>query len=396
MSKAKVLIAPSNHIIDPNYGSEISWAYHIIEGLSKEFDITCFTGKAFTKIKNVRFIESGITKRSLFNNLISLFLMYSHTIGKVRDFDIIHHMFLIYTNKGFNLLSFRARKFIIGPIQFTGMMSIEDKVWLSKFKISQIIAEENISKLFNKLSFNFRNYLIWITRKKANAIVFDSYKTMELFKRQFNFNYNEKILRVIPPPVETELFTYKEPRKDEAIKLLTVGYLTSRKGIEYLFYALREIVNVYNKIRLMIIGEGPAKARLMELTKKLNLEKFVEFKGRVDRNSLPKYYQECDIYVYPSLFETFPYAIREAMSCGRPVIATKVGIIDEYFKDGINGFLVSKANPKELYKAIINLMTDYELRYKIGLTNRKEMEEKFAVEKIQRKWIQLYNEVLNL
>lgn len=392
MNKAKVLIAPSNHIIDSNYGSEITWAYHIIEGLSKEFDITCFTGKAFTKIKNVKFIETGIYKRSFIYNLISFFLMYIHTIGKAKDFDIIHHMFLIYVNKGFNLLSFKARKFIIGPIQYTGLMTLEDQIWLSKSRPSLIIAEKHISNLLNKLTLNFRDYLVWITRKKANAIVFDSYRTMNLFKR--HFDTERKILKVIPPPVETKLFEYKEPNKDEVVKLLTVGYLTQRKGIEYLLHAMREVVNTSKKIKLTVVGEGPAKLKLMKLTKRLNLENFVEFKGRVNRYSLPRYYQECDIYVHPSLFETFPYAIREAMSCGRPVIATRVGVIDEYFKHGINGYLVECANVKELTKAIIELMSDYELRYKIGLTNRREMEEKFSVEKIQDEWIKLYYEVL--
>ncbi len=84
------------------------------------------------------------------------------------------------------------------------------------------------------------------------------------------------------------------------------------------------------------------------------------------------------------------------MSCGRPIIATKVSFIDEYIKDGINGFLVNKANEKELVKVILDMINDENLREKMGVENRKLAEEKFAVDKIQREWIQLYHEVLNL
>jgi len=91
----------------------------------------------------------------------------------------------------------------------------------------------------------------------------------------------------------------------------------------------------------------------------------------------------------------FSFAILEAMSCGLPIIAANVGFMDEYLKHVVNGLLLRKADAEEISETIIKLISDDELRFKMGLENRKLAEEKFSVDKVQNEWIKFYADVLS-
>jgi glycosyltransferase involved in cell wall biosynthesis len=96
--------------------------------------------------------------------------------------------------------------------------------------------------------------------------------------------------------------------------------------------------------------------------------------------------------VHSSYAETIPAAIREAMSVGRPIVTTNVGVIDEYLKDGENGFLINKRDEYEFAEAIVKLLSDENLRYKIGLNNRRYALEKFSLRNIIKQWLEVYEE----
>jgi glycosyltransferase involved in cell wall biosynthesis len=96
--------------------------------------------------------------------------------------------------------------------------------------------------------------------------------------------------------------------------------------------------------------------------------------------------------VHSSLAETLPSAIREAISVGRPIVTTNVGVIDEYLKDGENGFLINKTDEYEFAEAIAKLLSDENLRYKIGLNNRRYALEKFSLRNIIKQWLEVYEE----
>jgi hypothetical protein len=136
----KILIAPSNTLIDSNYGSEATWTYEIIKGVSKYHKIVDITGKSTIKINNAAIIETGITKRDVFNILLFYFKMYQ--IGKkfIDKVDILHHMFLSYTRSQINPLAKHSKRFIIGPIQhsFGHRQGEESKINVSIRKFSKI------------------------------------------------------------------------------------------------------------------------------------------------------------------------------------------------------------------------------------------------------------------
>jgi len=112
----------------------------------------------------------------------------------------------------------------------------------------------------------------------------------------------------------------------------------------------------------------------------------------VYRKVLVNLYRSCDIYVHSSYADTFPSAIREAMSVGRPIVTTNVGIIDEYLKNGENGFLINERDENNFEEAIAKLLSDETLRVKIGLNNRICALEKFSLKKLIKERLKVYED----
>jgi glycosyltransferase involved in cell wall biosynthesis len=377
----KILIAPSNTLIDPNYGSEATWTYEIIKGVSEFHKIVAITGKSTVKINNATIIETGITKRDVFNILLFYFKMYQ--IGKkfIDKVDILHHMFLSYTRSQINPLAKHSKRFIIGPIQhsFGHRQGEESKINVSIRKFSKIYGLMTTKHKIKVL-------------EKANTLIFDSRRTFDILKKNFNFiDFKDKIIKTIPPPIDTDLFNYSETLKKDHYELLTIGKLVKRKGIDLLIRSLKILEKEGFNVLLKIAGEGPERNNLEILAKKLGLNNVI-FLGWVPRKELVNLYRNCDVYVHSSYAETIPAAIREAMSVGRPIVTTNVGVIDEYLKDGENGFLINKRDEYEFAEAIAKLLSDENLRYKIGLNNRRYALEKFSLRNIIKQWLEVYEE----
>lgn len=398
----KVLIAPLHVVIDPLYGSEPAWAYNIVRRITEKFGIRidAVVGKSsINPTPSLRIFEVGYSKGGLFNR--GLFYLRSYTVAKnlYEGCDLIHHMFPFGFKTGFNPLAvfghLKGKPFIIGPIQYPQeYIDITDYEWVSGLRglkarlayVAELLAERLISKPLEILH--------EVTLREAETLVFDSRKTLDMYKKLYSDILKGKILAVIPPGVETEVFQYRPPSKKEYFEILTVGYLLKRKGIQYLIRAISTIVKEFKNVRLRIVGEGSYKESLMRLAKKLNLDRYVEFSGYIPRHELPNVYANCDVYVQPSLSDTFPSAIREAMSVGRPVVATDVGFIREGIIDGVTGFLVPKADSEALAEKILLLLGNEKLREKVGREAHEYAKRVFDWQNLVVKWYNLYLESL--
>jgi len=377
----KILIAPSNTLIDPDYGSEATWTYDIIKGVSKYHKIIAIAGKSKVKISNAIIIETGITKRDIFSSLLFFLKIYLLGLKFIDNVDILHHMFLSNTSSQINPLAKHSKRFIIGPIQlsFTYYRIDESKINATIRKFSKIYGMITTKQKIENL-------------EKSNTLVFDAYKTFDILKKNFSFiDFKNKIIKIIPPPIDTDLFSYSEPTKKDHYELLTVGKLIKRKGTDLIIRSLKILEKEGFNVVLKIAGEGPERNSLEILAKKLGLNNVV-FLGYLQRKSLINLYKSCDVYVHSSYAETFPSVIREAMSVGRPIVVTNVGVIDEYLKDGENGFLINKRDEYEFAEAIAKLLSDENLRIKMGLNNRKYAVEKFSVGKVVKQWLEVYEE----
>jgi glycosyltransferase involved in cell wall biosynthesis len=171
---------------------------------------------------------------------------------------------------------------------------------------------------------------------------------------------------VIPDPIDTPECEYNEFKRKRNM-IISVSNLNPAKGISYLIRAIRRMKDVM----LIVIGEGTERRKLEALSHELGLDKRVFFLGWIDHG--PRFWNyllEATVFVLPSTSEGTPRALIEAMACGLPVIATKVGGIPEVVTDGVNGFLVPSRNEEQLATAIKRVLKDDNFRKNVSATNR--------------------------
>jgi glycosyltransferase involved in cell wall biosynthesis len=201
----------------------------------------------------------------------------------------------------------------------------------------------------------------------------------------------EKI-RIVPNGVDVETFKPYSSVMDNL--LFWGGRFVFQKGLIYLIHAFANVVNSNPDIKLRMTGDGPLLSKIYAMVKSYGLENNVEFKGRVPRDELSKLIGESSIYLLPSLKEGMPYALLEAMACGKPVIGSDIPGINDVITHGKNGILVPPRNPEALANAILTILDDKGLRIKLGQNARQLMVEKYSWDTISEKIEKIYHEAI--
>jgi N-acetyl-alpha-D-glucosaminyl L-malate synthase BshA len=176
--------------------------------------------------------------------------------------------------------------------------------------------------------------------------------------------------------------------------VLTIARNFKIKGIEYLLLAIKQILS-FRKDILFIIGGYDKLSKYYEfLSAKLDISKYVVFTGKIPRDVVPQYYAASDVVVVPSLQEAWGLVATEAMACGKPVVASRVGGLPDQIIDGYNGFLVPPRDPKALADRILYLLENPSEAKRMGLNGRKLAVERFDIEKRVDKIVKLYQELV--
>ncbi|HOI57123.1 MULTISPECIES: glycosyltransferase family 4 protein [unclassified Methanoculleus] len=150
--------------------------------------------------------------------------------------------------------------------------------------------------------------------------------------------------------------------------LLYMGSLHPHKGPNVLITAMAHVVKQHPNTLLLIGGKGIIEEDLKRLTEELNLQNNVKFLGFVTSKSKALYYKASDLFVLPSLTESFGIVNLEAMASGLPVVASSVGGVPDVVKDGINGLLTIPRDPDDLAEKISCLCDSESLRDRLGKT----------------------------
>ena len=156
-----------------------------------------------------------------------------------------------------------------------------------------------------------------------------------------------------------------------------IANLLPVKNHSLLLYAIPKVIKRFPDTYFILVGEGPLKNNLVELSKKLGILGKVIFLG-YQKNML-KLIPAFDIGILTSKIETFGIALVEIMAFGKPVIAPNVGGIPEIVNHGVNGLLFKDESPTEIANKIINLLNNPDLTIKYGNNARTTVEERFSV-----------------
>lgn len=169
-----------------------------------------------------------------------------------------------------------------------------------------------------------------------------------------------------------------------------MGRLSKLKGIEYLLESARILRERGTRVVIQIAGDGEESTGLRKKALELGISDHVKFLGTVDADELGRFFREIDIYVQPSLTESFGLAIVEAMSARLPVVATNVGGVPEVVEDGKTGILVQERNAEALARALDRLLKDPDLAYAMGCAGRERYHAFFTEEVVWPQWEALY------
>ncbi|MFA5157729.1 MAG: glycosyltransferase family 4 protein [Patescibacteria group bacterium] len=205
------------------------------------------------------------------------------------------------------------------------------------------------------------------------------------------FKLNGKDVVVIPNAIEIETEPKKASRAEDKLLIGTIGSLNKQKGHIYLIQAIERVVKSLPKTRLEIVGDGPEKEKIQREIKKLGLESRVQLLGKIDKPK--RLLKNWDIFVLPSLSETFGLVVLEAFESKVPVIATKVGGLPELITNNDNGILVPPADPDKLSKAILYLLVEKKVRNGLAEEAYKLLKEKYdwskIIKEIEREYYKL-------
>jgi phosphatidylinositol alpha-mannosyltransferase len=204
---------------------------------------------------------------------------------------------------------------------------------------------------------------------------------------------------IIPNGIDLEKFSPEVQKikkfNDDKLNILFVGRLEKRKGLKYLLDAYRRVKDEFYNSRLIVVGPG---TRFLGKYKKQVRDyglKDVHFVGSVSDNELPRYYNTVDVFCAPATGqESFGIVLLEAMACGKPIIASNIEGYAGVMTDGKEGILVPPKNVEGLAEALKTIMTDEELRKKMGERGMITAES-YSWQRVAKKIAAYYDKVLD-
>ena len=174
--------------------------------------------------------------------------------------------------------------------------------------------------------------------------------------------------------------------------ILMVGRFEEQKDHVLLLQALAD--NYDLDWRLTLVGDGPSRAHCEDVARNLNIASHVTFAGYSDR--VEEHLSRSDIFALITHWEGFPRSILEAMRAGLPVIVSDVGGCGESVSDGKTGRVVPHGDRKELAAALRKLITNCELRRKMGARALEQYRSGFTFEIMYQKYVELYRSICQI
>jgi len=337
------------------------------------------TGLRIMQINTLGSSKYDLEAKSIMNLLISLSFCFNLMLAFIKNrkkYDIVH-----FHGSSLQLI------FNVIPLKLMGK-KIVAKVAGAKMDVE--------AGSFRGKYFLLGDLFIWILKKVDMFIAITKEIRDDLIKDGFRHDRIFETSNFIMPekfhPLENpeEKYAIKKRLGIEVDKKIITfsGRLVQRKRVDLLLRAVSKIVKARKDIRVIILGHGELLKDLQGMAPELSICEYVSFKGFV--SNILDYLHVADIFVLTSDMEGMPNSLLEAMACGLPVIATRIGGVVDIVEDKKNGLLVAAGDEEELKDEILKLLGDEQLSKAISQEAYKTIRENYYIDKVANKYISLY------
>lgn len=184
--------------------------------------------------------------------------------------------------------------------------------------------------------------------------------------------------------------------RDGPFRIGCAGIFKYAKGLPYLFKAVENVAR-HRNVALELVGELRDSERKVydRMLARTGIGDLVRLSGRMPHDQMPRWFANLDLFVLPSLTEGCPNVLMEAMACGTPCVATRIGAVEDLIEDGVSGLIVPWGDSASLGSAMSRVMENAQLAVSLGASARSKMRE-FSSERERKAWASVYGELADL
>ena len=261
-----------------------------------------------------------------------------------------------------------------------------------------------------KIVTSIRGYDVTVFLKEHPGMYRELFKEGDLFlpvceflkERLIQEGCEEKKIVVHYSGIDCSKFEYVQRQRvlGEPTKVLTIARLVEKKGVAFAIEAMSRLVSKGEQIEYTVVGDGMLRESLQQLIVDMGIERQVKLLGWKTHEEVKILLEESHVLLAPSLTsaggdeEGIPNAIKEAMASGLPVISTFHSGIPELVTDGVSGLLVPERDAASLADALGYLIRHPEICDEMGRAGRKQVEQKFDTNTLNKKLEGLYLELM--
>jgi len=226
--------------------------------------------------------------------------------------------------------------------------------------------------------------------KRSNAILLQSQELMNIAKGE---GVDEEKMIFFPNGVDTSIFRLginsdglrKRLGLNGKTVILFLGGLYRGRHPELLVKALPNIIRQVRDAKVLFVGEGPEKSKVVSLIRSLGVSDSVKFVGGVEHSDIHKFISLAHVAVgpltitpYPSIYGATPLTVLEYMASEKPVIVCRGAVSENLVTNGYNGIVLNPGDVNELSSAVVNLINDQRLAKSIGRNARRHIENVYS------------------
>lgn len=387
----KICLLSSDYPSDSDWGGIGKYTFNLAHGLEKiGQDVSVITT---SKKRSDHYLDGSI---NVYRIKTSKSILYSPQIFPFKAYREI-----------IRLIKKNNLDVVEAPLTF-GDGLVFSLIKLRPFVVSLHTPSFIMSKIYNisGLSYSRWQMLEKTLLENADRILCNTSINANLIANRYKVDYSK--MRIVPHGISIEKYHFSnhglKGKKGLSGKkiVLFVGRLEKRKGVDLLLKAIPDVVRQIPNVVFVFIGAdtktspagGSYRQYILEQSKVNCFQSHICLIGWVSEEELIEFYFSCDVFVAPSIYESFGLVYLEAMACGKPVIGTDIGGIPEVVNKNKTGLLIPLGNKQALIDSLVDLLIDEKKRELIGKTARQEVEENFTDTVMAKKTLKVFEELI--